>query len=408
MKLWKKIFIGLVLGVIAGLILGPSALYLKPIGTLFLTMISMVIVLLILASVASGITSMHDPNKLGRMGLKTIGTYFVTTLIAISIGVYLANAFDLGEGLHLQAENVSDLTPPSISSILVSIIPSNPVAALANGNILQIICFSVFLGIAINFAGEKGRPLKSLLESLADVMYRLTSVIMEFSPIGVFAIMAWVTGTFGFALLLPLLKFLGVYYFACVLQVLVYCFLLRYIAKLPLMPFFKGSRDALMTAFSTCSSAATLPVAMHCLQENLGVSKNVSGFVLPLGITLNMNGTSIFQTMCAIFIAKAYHIPLDLMSYATLFLTAMISALGTAGVPGGGYIMLSAVLASLGLPLEGLALFAGIDRVREMVSTTVNILGDAAVAVVVAKQEGELDEARYHNLDSLDELDLLD
>lgn len=391
----------MLLGIIVGLILGPSTSYLKPIGTIFLAMISMIIVPLIFASIASGITSMSDPNKLGRMGLKTIGTYLFTTLIAISIGVYLANAFDLGEGLNMTAEVKNQEKTADLISILISVVPKNPVASLSEGNILQIIVFSVFFGIAINFAGERGRPIARFLDSLADVMYRLTSIVMEFSPIGVFAIMAWVTGSFGFLLLLPLLKFLVVYYLACFFQVLLYCGLIRFYAKLPVMPFLKGTRDASMTAFSTCSSAATLSVAMHCLQDNLGVSKNISGFVLPLGLTINMNGTSIFQTMCAIFIAKAYGMPLDISKYTTLYLTAIISALGTAGVPGGGYIMLSAVLSSLGLPLEGLTLFAGIDRVREMVSTTVNIFGDSAVSVVIAKQEGELDENRYRNSESI-------
>lgn len=397
MKLWKKILIGLILGTLTGFILGPHAIFLKPLGTIFLTMISMVIMLLILASITTGITTMSDPSRLGRVGLKTIGTYLFTTLIAITIGIILANAFQVGEELQLVAENIGQEPPKKISSILISIIPSNPIAALANGNILQVIFFAVFLGIAINFSGERGKTLGRFFESLADTMYRLTSIVMEFSPIGVFAIMAWVAGTFGFVLLLPLLKFLAVYYAACGIQVLVYCVLLRYVGKLPIAPFFKGSRDAFMTAFSTCSSAAALPVAMHCLHENLGVSKNISGFVLPLGITINMNGASIFQTMCAIFIAKAYGIPLDITSYTTLYLTAILSSLGTAGVPGGGYIMLSALLAALGLPIEGLALFAGIDRVREMVSTTLNILGDSAVAVLIAKQEGEFDEIRYLN-----------
>lgn len=395
MKLWKKIFIGLVAGALTGFIIGPYAEYLKPIGTIFLNLISMIIVLLILSSMTVGITSIHDPQKLGRVGLKTIGTYFVTTFIAISTGLILANLFNVGDGLFLEYEPISKSNVPTLGSILIGIIPKNPVLALVEGNILQIIFFSIFLGIAINFAGEKGKPLLHVLESLSDVMYRLTSIVMEFSPIGVFAIMAWVTGTFGVTLLVPLMKFLGAYYVACFMQIFYYALLIRFIVGLPLLQFFKGTRDALMMAFSTCSSAATLPVAMHCVQENLGVAKSISSFVIPLGITMNMNGTAIFQAMSAIFIAKAYAIPLDTTLYITLFLTAMLSAIGTAGVPGGGFIMLSAVLTSVGLPLEGLAIIAGIDRLREMMTTTVNILGDSAVSVFIAKQEGELDEQRY-------------
>lgn len=400
MKLWVKIFIGLILGAITGLILGEKAVYIKPLGTIFLNLINMIIVLLILSSMAVGITSIHDPKKLGRVGGKTIGIYLLTTLIAIVAALLWANFFQVGEGLGLQATTTAQANTPSLGDIILSIIPSNPIAAMVNGNILQIIVFAVFLGIAINFSGSKGKPLLHFLESLADVMYRLTSLIMEFSPIGVFGLMAWVTGTFGLTLLMPLLKFLGIYYLACLFHfVVVYGVLLKGIGGLQLWPFFKGMRDAIMMAFSTCSSAATLPVAMHCAQENLGVSKNISGFVLPLGITMNMNGGAIYQAMGAVFVANAYGISLDLSNYVTLVLTTTFSAIGTAGIPGGGFIMLSAVLTSVGLPLEGLAILAGIDRLRDMMTTVLNILGDAAVTVLIAKQEGELDERQYYHTD---------
>lgn len=399
MKLWVKIFIGLLLGAVTGLLIGEKAIYLKPLGTIFLNLINMIIPLLILSSMTVGITSIHDPQKLGRVGGKTIGIYLITTIASILTGIALANLFQVGSGLYLQATETTIAKAPTFGEIIVSIIPSNPIAALVNGNILQIIVFSVFLGIAINFSGERGRPLHNVLESLSDVMYRLTSLIMEFSPVGVFGIMAWVTGTFGLTLLIPLFKFLGVYYAACLFHLVVIyaCILLKGFGRLNPWPFFKGMGDAIMMAFSTGSSAATLPVAMHCVQENLGVSKNISGFVLPLGITMNMNGTAIFQAMSAVFVAKAYGIPLDLSSYFTLLMTATMSAIGTAGVPGGGFVMLSAVLTSLGLPLEGLAILAGIDRLREMVTTVLNILGDAAVTVLIAKQEGELDERKYYH-----------
>lgn len=398
MKLWVKIFIGLILGAITGLILGEKAIYLKPLGTLFLNLINMIIVLLILSSMAVGITSIHDPKKLGRVGGKTVGIYLTTTLIAITTGILLANLFDLGAGLGLQAKEVNPAKPLSLSEIVLSIIPSNPIAAMVKGDILQVIVFAVFLGIAINFSGAKGKPLLNFLESLADVMYRLTSIVMEFSPIGVFGLMAWVTGTFGLTLFLPLFKFLGVYYAACLFHFFfVYGSLLKGLGRLQLWPFLKGMGDAIMMAFSTCSSAATLPVAMHCAQENLGVSKNISSFVLPLGITMNMNGGAIYQIMSAVFVAKAYGIPLDAYSYVTLVLTTTFSSIGTAGIPGGGFIMLSAVLSSVGLPLEGLALLAGIDRLRDMMTTVLNILGDAAVTVFIAKQEGEFDERQYNH-----------
>lgn len=399
MKLWVKIFIGLILGVIAGSILGDNAVYLKPLGTVFLNLINMIIVLLIFASMTVGINKIHDPKKLGRVGGKTLLIYLLTTMIAISSGLIIAHLLELGHGLNIELPFVeSAVAPPTIGEILISIVPSNPISAMANGNILQVIVFALFLGLAINFSGEKGQPLLRVLESLADVMFRLTSLIMEFSPIGVFGIMAWVSGTLGLALFLPLIKFLAVYYLVCFLQIgVVYYNLLRVGAGLPFGQFFKGMGDALMIAFTTCSSAASLPAAMHCAEDNLGVSKNISSFVFPLGLTFNMNGTAIFQSMSAVFLANVYGIELDASSYLKLAMTAILSAIGTAGVPGGGFIMLSAVLTAVGIPLEGLAIMVGIDRLREMMATFLNILGDSAVAVYIAKKEGELDERVYYH-----------
>lgn len=397
MQLWVKIIIALILGVIVGTLLGPEARLLEPIGTIFLNLINMVIVLLILSSMTVGITSIHDPKKLGRVGFKTLFLYMVTTLLAIVIGMGCAQLFQPGAGLQLVT--TAELTlkeTPSIRQMLLGIFPPNPVAALAEGNVLQIIVFSLFLGVAINFAGERGRPLYHFLEALSETMFRMTSIIMEFSPYGVFAIMAGVAGAFGVAVLWPLLKFLVGYYTACALQ-LVFTFggMLWFLARLDPRHFFKGMRDAISVAFSTASSSATLPVTMHCVRQNLGVSKNISNFVLPLGSTVNMNGGAIFQAMAALFIAQAYGIELDAQNLLIIVVTATLSAVGAAGVPGSGFIMLTMVFSSVGLPLEGLGILAGIDRIREMGSTVMNILGDAVCAVYVAKQEGELDERRY-------------
>lgn len=403
MKLWLKILIAMIIGITVGSIIGPKAEYLKPFGTIFLSLINMIIVLLVLSSMTVGITSIHDPQKLSRVGLKALSLYFITTVIAIGLGLFLAKTIQPGHGLSLKTANTADVVleeTPRLSELIISLIPHNPIASLVEGNVLQIIVFAVFLGIAINFAGEKGRPLKELMESLSDVMYRLTAIVMEFSPIGVFAIMAWVSGTFGIAVLLPLLKFLFTYYFACIIQVVVvYCGLLWFFARLHPLPFFRGMGDAIMMAFSTCSSAATLPVLMHCVQQNLGVSKNISSFMLPLGSSINMNGAAIFQGMSAVFVAQAYGIDLDISSLLTIVFTATLASIGAAGVPGSGFIMLTVVFTSVGLPIEGLALLAGIDRVREMVSTILNVCGDAVTCVYIAKLEGELDERQYYHED---------
>lgn len=400
MQLWVKNIIGMVLGVIAGMLLKQHAQLFKPVGEIFLNLISMVIVLLVLASMTLGVTSIHDPKKLGRVGLKTLAVYLTTTMIAIGLGLIAAHLFTPGSDLHWTTETKTVVIheAPSISAMLLSVIPNNPVAALVESNVLQIIVFAIFLGIAINFAGEKGKPLLHLMDSLSDVMYRLTSIVMEFSPYGVFAIMASVIGSYGIEALYPLLKFLTIYYAVCLVHVLiVFCPILYFMAGLHPMPFFKGMRDAISVAFSTNSSSAALPVTMHCVQENLGVSKNISNFVLPLGSTVNMNGAAIFQGMSALFVAQAYGIELDLASQITIVVTAALSAIGAAGIPGSGFIMLSVVFRSVGLPIEGMALLAGIDRIREMMSTVINILGDAVTAVYIAKLEGEIDERQYYH-----------
>lgn len=399
MKLWIKILIALVLGVVTGLLLGPKASYLKPVGTLFLNGINMIIPLLILSSIAVGITNINDPQKLGRVGVRTLSLYLVTTLIATGFGIAFCTLFEPGNGFVLIPTEPFKLSQaPDIKQILLSVIPSNPVNSLAQGNVIQIIVFALFLGTAINFSGQKGKPLLAVLESLSDVMYRLTSIVMAFSPIGIFAIMAWVAGSFGVAVFLPLVKFLLTLYFACFIHILViYCGILWFMAGLNPLPFFKGMKDAIIMAFSTCSTSASLPVAMHCVQENLGVSKNISGFVLPLGMTVNMNGTAIFQSMSAVFIAQVYGVPLDLTLWITIGLTATLSAIGTAGIPGSGVVMLSIVLTSVGLPLEGLALMIGIDRLRDMICTVLNILGDAVVTVYIAKKENEINEQQYYH-----------
>jgi Na+/H+-dicarboxylate symporter len=400
MKLWMKILIAIGLGIITGYIFGERAEILKPIGDIFLSLINMIIVLLVLSSMTVGITSIHDPQKLGRVGLKTLLIYLTTTAIAVFLGLGMSAIFQPGAGINLvrSTTQVVTHTAPTLTEIAMSVIPSNPVKSLADGNVLQIIVFALFLGISINFAGVKGRPLLEFLESLADVMYRLTSIVMEFSPIGVFAIMASVSGTFGFKVLIKLAGFLITYYATCTIHVgIVFIPILWFLARLNPWPFFRGMGDAIMVAFSTCSSSAALPVTMHCVQQNLGVSKNITSFVLPLGSTVNMNGAAVFQGMAVMFISQAYGIELSIGSLLTIVVTATLSAVGAAGIPGSGFIMLSVVFASVGLPIEGLALLAGIDRIREMGSTVMNILGDAVTAVYIAKQEGELDERQYYH-----------
>ncbi|MBB65784.1 MAG: dicarboxylate/amino acid:cation symporter [Waddliaceae bacterium] len=401
MQLWLKILIGLALGVVAGPILGAEySEYIKPIGTIFLSLINMLIVLLVFSSMTVGITAIHDPQKLGRVGLKSLLMYATTTAISILIGLGFAYVMQPGAGVQ-SFKGVADISMGQVASFSDTILgafPTNPIQSLATGNVLQIIVFSLFLGLSINFTGEKARPLLEVLESLAEVMYRMTSIVMEFAPIGVFAIMTWVAGTFGLDILKDLAWFLVCNYLACIVHmVVVYGGILLFLAKLNPLHFFNGMGDAMAVAFSTNSSSATLPVSLHCVQQNLGVSKNISSFVLPLGATVNMNGVGIFQGIACMFIAQAYGITLDWQSLVMIVVTATLSAVGAAGIPGTGYVMLTVVLSSVGLPLEGVAVLAGVDRIREMISTVVNILGDAVVSVYVAKTEGELDETQYNH-----------
>jgi DAACS family dicarboxylate/amino acid:cation (Na+ or H+) symporter len=399
MKLWKKMLIGIVLGIFAGILLGEHAQYLKPVGTIFLGLLNMLVVLLVFSSMTVGVTSINDVRKLGRVGLKTLLLYVGTTSLAIVFGLIAAKLINPGLGIGLNhGEKIQIDETPEILNIFLNLVPTNPIGSLANGNILQVIIFSIFLGLGINFAGEKGKPIARALESLSEVMFTMTGMVMKLAPYGIFAIMAWVAGTFGVGILYPLLKLIFAHYLTCIFHlVVVFGGILMFMAKVKVMPFFKGMSDAITIAASTTSSSATLPASLHCVEENLGVSKNIASFVLPLGSTVNMNGTAIFQGIAAVFIAQAYGIELGWESLLLIVVTATLSAVGCAGIPGGGLVTLSIVLGSVGLPLEGIAIVAGIDRLRDIIGTVINILGDAVVAVYVAKTEGELDELRYNN-----------
>lgn len=399
MKLWKKMLAGIVLGIITGVVLGPKAQLLKPVGTVFLGLLNMLVVLLVFSSMTVAVTSFTDMHKLGRVGLKTILLYFGTTIIAILFGLVAAKLMHPGAGLGLNhGTSIKIDETPEILNVFLNLVPSNPIGSLASGNILQIIVFAIFLGLGINFAGEKGKPLARLIESLSEVMIAMTGLVMKLAPYGMFAIMAWVAGTFGYSVLYTLLTLVLTHYATCFFHlIIVYGGILLLMAKVPVMPFFKGMSDAIVIAASTTSSSATLPAMLHCVEENLGVSKKIASFVVPLGTTINMNGTAIFQAVAALFVAEAYGVELSWVRLLLIVVTGTLSAIGCAGIPGGGIVSLSIVLGSVGLPLEGIAIVAGIDRLRDVIGTVTNILGDAVVAVYVAKSEGELDEKRYNS-----------
>lgn len=398
LPLWQKIVIGMILGITVGLIFGEDAAVLKPIGSFFVNTIKMLIVPLVFCSIIVGITSMQDTNKMGRIGFKAVMFYLISTAVAITIGLVLGHVLQPGAGLGLVAQQVEVVKETSsLVDTLVALVPTNPVSALAQGHILQIIVFAVALGVSLTLIGEKGKPAVALFESLAEAMYKLTDLVMKLAPYGVFALMAWVAGKFGLALLLPLVKVIGAVYLGSILHVLgVYSALILFIAKLSPVQYFRGIVDAQVVAFTTTSSAGTLPVSMKCARENLGVSKGVSSFVLPLGTTINMDGTALYQGVTTLFVAQAFGIDLGMPEYITIILTATLASIGTAGVPGAGLIMLTLVLTTVGLPVEGVALIAGIDRILDMARTTVNISGDIAASVIIAKSEKELDTTIYN------------
>lgn len=399
LQLWHKILIGLVLGVATGAIFKEDALVLAPIGTLFLNAIKMLIVPLVFVSLVSGITSMQDTAKLGRISIKTITIYLVTTAFAVSIGLFFGAIFTPGDGLNMVASsNEAAKQAPSLIAILVGLVPSNPVTAFAEGNVLQIIVFAIAIGISMNLVGEKAAPAIKLFDSLAETFYKLTDLIMGLAPYGVFALIAGVVGSHGAEVLLPLAEVIGVIYLASIAHVvIVYGGLIGLLARLSPMRFMRGIAPALAVAFSTSSSSGTLPVSIECARKNLGVSQAVAGFVLPVGATINMDGTAIYQGVLALFIAQAFGIDLSAGQYMMIILTATLASIGTAGVPGAGLIMLGLVLTAAGLPLEGVALIAGIDRILDMARTTVNVAGDLMTTTLVARSEKELDQDIYNS-----------
>lgn len=396
--LWQKILAGLFLGVLVGALMGENASVFKPIGDIFISAIKMLIVPLVFSTLVVGITAMRDPQKMGRIGARTIALYLITTAFAITIGLLAALIFQPGVGLEISFESsVEAQQAPSLVEIIVNLVPQNPVSALASGNILQIIVFAIGLGISLMLIGEKGEPTVRVFESFAEAMYKLTGIVMAFAPFGVFGLIAHVAGSYGLEVLLPLAKVIGVAYVASILHVLVvYSGLLVLLGRLNPLRYLQGSIDALVVAYSSASSSGTLPVSLRCAQKNLGVSEGVSGFVLPVGATINMDGTAIYQGVVAVFIAQLIGFDLSMMDYGMIILTGTLASIGTAGVPGAGLIMLSIVLAQIGLPLEAIAVIAGIDRILDMARTSVNVAGDLMVTLLVGKSEGELDLSVYN------------
>lgn len=391
-NLAAQIFIALVLAIIVGLLFGKNpafaSSYIKPIGTIFLNLLKFIVCPIVLFSILAGMISMKDIKKVGSIGVKTIVYYLGTTAVAIVIGLVMGQLF---KGVF-PALSTSDLayeakeaTP--FMQVLVDIFPSNFLAPLVNANMLQIIVIALLVGFGIILVGDKADGVRKGIEQLNEVFMKVMELILKLSPIGVFCLLTPVVAENGAMIVGSLAMVLLVAYISYILHaVIVYSTTVRTLGGMSPLKFFKGMAPAMIFAFSSASSVGTLPLTLEC-SEKLGADKEVSSFVLPLGATINMDGTAIYQGVCAIFIAACFGIDLTLGQMATIVITATLASIGTAGVPGAGMVMLAMVLQSVGLPVEGIALVAGVDRIFDMGRTVLNITGDASCAVIVSNME---------------------
>jgi Na+/H+-dicarboxylate symporter len=409
--LTRRILIGLALGAVLGVLL--NWLHLKGwfpadhtlrvflvdgvflvIGQIFLASLKLLVVPLVLVSLACGTAALEDVTKLGRIGAKTLGLYLLTTAVAVTLAIVFAVLLEPGVGFDLPTESAGYVASeaPGFAETLINIFPDNPFRAMSEGRMLQVIVFAVLLGLAMTLAGEKGRDLLRVFESANAVIMKLVFVLMEIAPIGIFCLITRVFSEQG----PDAFKRLALY-FSVVLLVLflhaslTYPILLVVLGRLHPLTFFRKLRAPMTVAFSTASSGATLPVTLRTTEERLGVDGSIASFTVPLGATINMDGTAIMQGVATVFIAQAYSVEIGPAGYLTVILTATLASIGTAGVPGVGTIMLAMVLRQMNLPVEGIALILAVDRLLDMTRTAVNITGDAAVSCIVARSEGKLD-----------------
>ncbi len=403
MNLSTKILIGLGLGVIVGLNMGAEGvnfakLWIAPLGAIFMNMIRMVIIPLVVSSLILGVCGLGDISKIGRIGGKTIAFYLSTTAFAIILGLLFGTILEPGAGLSMPGADVKTAAKaaPPLMQVIVGIFPTNPLDAMLKANMLQIIVFSLFMGTGIMAVGERADTLLKFFDGLAEVSYKIVGFIMQIAPIGVFGLITPVVAANGPSVLLPLLKVVLAVYVGCFLHAtLVYGGLIQFFGKISVGKFFKTIFPAQLISFTSCSSGGTLPVSMNCAKE-LNINKEVSSFVLPLGATINMDGTALYQGVCALFVAQIYGVDLTMGQYMTIIITGTLASIGTAGVPGAGFIMLTMILTAIGLPLEGSALIAGIDRILDMPRTCVNVTGDLTACYMIHQsEEGKKEEPLY-------------
>jgi DAACS family dicarboxylate/amino acid:cation (Na+ or H+) symporter len=405
MSFTQRILLGMLAGIVVGVGLNAVAAdstavqavlvdgLFRVVGSIFVALLQLMVVPLVLVSLVCGVTALGDPRALGRVGGKTLGLYLVTTAVAIVLALSLATVMSPGEGYVISDQDITyeGSEPPPLSDVLISMVPQNPVRAMVEGQMLQIIVFALLFGFSITLAGERGKHVINFFTDLNEVIMQMIFLIIKLAPIGVFALLARTFATEGLALILPLARYFVAVVVALLLQVfLTYSLLLRTFGLSP-WRFLTQMRAPMSFAFSMSSSSATIPVTLNTLETRLGVQNSVASFTVPLGATINMDGTAIMQGVATVFIANVYGIDLHMTDFLTVVLTATLASIGTAAVPSAGLIMLAMVLGQIGLPVEGIALIIGIDRLLDMLRTAVNVTGDGAVTCVVAQSEGALD-----------------
>ncbi len=367
------------------------------VGRVFIASLKLLVVPLVLVSLVCGSSSLGDSARIGPIAVKTLVLYLATTAVAISLALACAVLVGPGEGMELAGGTDFEVAPPPpLVDVLVNMFPSNPVQAMAEGNMLQIIVFALLLGFAISHAGESGRRVAAWFRDMEAVVMKMVGILMALAPYGVFALLARLFSGLGLGGIADLASYFFTVLGVLLLHILVsYSLLLRLLARLPPRVLFMKMRPVWGLAFSTASSGATLPLTMQTVEHRLGVHESVAGFTIPLGATINMDGTAIMQGVATVFISQVFGVDLSMTGYLTVILTATLASVGTAAVPGAGLVTLAMVLQEAGLPVEGIALIIGVDRLLDMVRTAVNVTGDAAVSVVVARSEGQLDQAVY-------------
>ncbi|MCW8822236.1 MAG: dicarboxylate/amino acid:cation symporter [Sulfurovum sp.] len=416
MTLTTKVLIGMGLGISVGLLfnllgLNGESSFINTyvvnglffiIGKMFVTGLTMLVVPLVFFSLITGVLGIGDIRSLGKVGGKSFALYMLTTAIAIAVGISIAAGIGIGEGVNMTSSaSLSAKEAPALSIVLIDIIPSNIVNAMALGKMLQIIFFSILLGISILMVGKKAEPVAKLLEIGNEIMMKMVNIVMAVAPYAVFALLAKAIADLGLNLLIDLAGYVGILIFALLLHLFVtLMIILKVFSGMNLSIFLKKMREVQVFAFSTSSSNATIPVTLRAVIDKLGVNNSVASFTIPFGATINMDGTAIMQGVATVFIANAYGVDLGMTGYLTVILMSVLASIGTAGVPGVGLIMLSMVFAQVGLPIEGIGLILGVDRLLDMIRTAVNVSGDAVVSVIVAKSEGALDTNVYNDPDA--------